>query len=129
MAVAERKQILNVLNALVIKGITNKYGRIEGEGSRILHSVFNNHGPDWSNLFYTDNQVSPIDSPDAPINLWAIDREQGLLDPFEWSYFKDNERYHEITEEILKLFAKTFNIEDALVDNAVILDDDDDFIV
>ncbi len=129
MAVAERKQILNVLNALVTKGITNKYGRIEDEGRRILHSVFNNHGPGWSNLFYTDNQVSPIDSPDAPINLWAIEWEQGLIDPFEWSYFKDNQRYHEITEEILKLFAKTFNIEDALVDNEVIFDDDDDFIV
>lgn len=76
MAVAERKQFLNVLNALVTKGITNKFGRIEGEGRRILHSVFNNRGPGRSNLFYTDNQVSPIDSPDAPINLWAIKREQ-----------------------------------------------------
>lgn len=129
MAVAERKQFLNVLNALVTKGITNKFGRIEGEGRRILHSVFNNHGPGWSTLFYTDNQVSPIDSPDAPVNLWTIEREQGLLDPFECSYFKDNERYHEITEEILKLFAKTFNVEDAIEDNSVILDDDDDFVV
>lgn len=55
MAVAERKQILNVLSALVTKGITNKFGRIEGEGRRILNSVFNNRGPGWSNLFYTDN--------------------------------------------------------------------------
>lgn len=51
MAVAERKQFLNVLNALVTKGITNKFGRIEGEGRRILHSVFNNYGPGWSTLF------------------------------------------------------------------------------
>ena len=129
MAVAERKQILNVLNALVTKGITDKYGNIHGEGRRILHSIFNNNGPCWSNLFYTDNQVSFIDSPQAPINLWAIEREQRLTDPFEWSYFSDNQRKHEITEEILKLFAKTFNVEDAIEDNSVILDDDDDFVV
>lgn len=129
MAVAERKQILNILNALVTKGITNKYGKIQNEGRRILNTIFDSHAPGWSNLFYTDNQVSPIESPDAPINLWAVVSEQRLLDPFEWSYFKDNQRYHEITEEILKLFAKTFNVEDAIEDNSVILDDDDDFVV
>lgn len=129
MAVAERKQILNVLNALVNKGITNKFGKIQNEGWRILNNVFNNHRPGWSNLFYSDTTGSPIDSPEIPINLWAIENEERLLDPFEWSYFRDNQRTHEITEELLTRFAKIFNIEDALEDNAVILDDDDDFVV
>lgn len=129
MAVAERKQILNVLNALVIKGITNKYGKIENEGRRILNSVFSNRTPSWSNLFYNESAESPIDSPQIPINLWATESEERFLDPFEWTYFKDDQRNHEITEEILKRFAKIFNVEDAIEDNAVILDDDDDFVV
>lgn len=129
MAVAERKQILNVLNALVTKGITNKYGRILDKGRIILNDIFNNNLVGWTNLFYTDNQVSPIDSPQTSIHLWTVEVEEELSDQYNWAYFIDNETKHEITEEILKLFAKTFNIEDALVDNDVILDDDDDFIV
>lgn len=129
MAVAERTQILNVLNALVTKGITDKYGKIHGEGRRILNNVFTNHAPGWSNLFYSDNTGSPIDSPQLPINLWAVENEERKLDPYEWGYFKDNQRTHEITEELLTRFAKIFNVEDAITDNSVILDDDDDFVV
>ena len=129
MAVAERKQILNVLNALVTKGITNKYGKIQNEGRRILNTIFDSHAPGWSNLFYSDSAGTLIDSPQLPINLWAIENEERMLDPFEWAYFSDNQRTHEITEELLTRFAKIFNVEDALEDNAVILDDDDDFVV